>query len=103
MAPKIKPIDVLKFIHENELQNILPNLVVALQIFLTLPVTVASNERSFSKLKLIKNYLRSTMSQERLSGLAVLSIEKEETENLDLNELVNLFAKTKARHVNFKQ
>ncbi|XP_012844359.1 PREDICTED: zinc finger MYM-type protein 1-like [Erythranthe guttata] len=38
---------------------------------------VASAERTFSKLKLIKSYLRSTMSQERLNGLAMLSIEKD--------------------------
>jgi hypothetical protein len=42
---------------------------------MTIPISVASAERSFSKLQLIKNYLRSTMSQERLSGLATLSIE----------------------------
>ncbi|XP_056466856.1 uncharacterized protein LOC130405715 [Gadus chalcogrammus] len=36
--------------------------------------SVASAERSFSKLKLIKSYLRSSMSQERLSGLAIMSI-----------------------------
>ena len=47
-------------------------------LFLTLPVTVATAERSFSKLKLIKNYLRSTMGQERLSGLAMLSIENDQ-------------------------
>ncbi|VVC36541.1 Ribonuclease H-like domain,HAT, C-terminal dimerisation domain,Domain of unknown function DUF4371 [Cinara cedri] len=46
-----------------------PNLLTTFYLFLTLPVTVASAERSFSKLKLIKNYLRNTMSQTRLSGL----------------------------------
>ena len=37
------------------------DVVTALLLFLTLPVTVASAERSFSKLRLIKNYLRSTI------------------------------------------
>jgi 20S proteasome alpha/beta subunit len=46
-------------------------------ILLTIPDTVASAERSFSKLKLVKNYLRSTMSQDRLVDLARLSIESE--------------------------
>ncbi|GFX33083.1 hypothetical protein TNCV_5042511 [Trichonephila clavipes] len=44
---------------------------------LRVPVSTASAEKSFSKLKLIKTYLRSTMSQERLSALSVLSIEAE--------------------------
>ena len=42
---------------------------------LTIPVLVASAKRIFSKLKLLKSYLRSTMSQQRLIGLALLSIE----------------------------
>jgi len=41
-----------------------------LQIFF-LPVTTSSSERSFSALKFIKNYLRSTVTDERLNGLAV--------------------------------
>ena len=45
--------------------------------FLTTGISVASCERSFSKLKLIKNYLRSTMSDARLTNLAILSIERE--------------------------
>jgi len=44
---------------------------------LTIPISIASAERSFSKLKLIKSYLRSTMSQQRLKELALLSIEKD--------------------------
>ncbi|KAJ8352087.1 hypothetical protein SKAU_G00235630 [Synaphobranchus kaupii] len=54
------------------------------RILLTLPVTVASGERSFSKLKLIKNYLRTTMMQERLNGLATISIESELGQEIDL-------------------
>jgi len=52
------PIDLLKFIHKQNLQDIYPNIEIALRIFLTIPLTTVSCERSFSKLKLIKNYLR---------------------------------------------
>lgn len=38
----------------------------ALMLVVTIPVTTASVERSFSKLKLIKTYLRKYMGQERL-------------------------------------
>jgi hypothetical protein len=52
------------------------NVSVAYRILLSIPVTVASSEISFSKLKLLKNYLRSTMSQERLNDLATCTIEE---------------------------
>ncbi|QQP54121.1 Uncharacterized protein FKW44_006841, partial [Caligus rogercresseyi] len=71
----------------------------ALLLFLTIPVTVASAERSFSKLKIIKNYLRSTMTQERLSGLAILSIENIRAQELDIKEIIEDFAQRKARRV----
>ena len=69
-----------------------PNACIAFRILLTIPVTVASTERSFSKLKLIKSYLRSTMSQERLSGLAILSIENEMLAELECKNLISNFA-----------
>lgn len=65
---------------------------------LTLPVSVATSECSFSKLKIVKNYLRSTMSQERLNS--ILSIESTMLNNVDLKETVDKFASIKARKVN---
>ena len=50
----------------------------------------------FSKLKLIKNYLRSTMSQERVSALSILSIENERARSLNLKDIVKQFAERKA-------
>ena len=71
-----------------------PNCCVALRIYCTLPVTVAEAERSFSVLKGIKNYLRSTMCQMRLTSLAV---ESELAKQLDFNEIIETFANKKAR------
>ena len=64
-----------------------------------MPVTVATAERSFSKLKLIKNYLRSTMTQERLVDLTVLGIESDLARQIDFNDIIDKFAKEKARRV----
>ncbi len=74
----------------------------ALILFLTLPVTVSTSERSFSKLKPIKNHLRSTMGQERLSGLAMLSIENDRAKKMDIQSIVDEFAERKACHMPFK-
>ncbi|KAL4705421.1 hypothetical protein ACJJTC_002444 [Scirpophaga incertulas] len=78
-----------------------PNLTIALRIMLTIPMTVASGERSFSKLKIIKNYLRSTMSQARLNDLAMISIEREVAHSLRMDELISNFAYAKARRAPF--
>ncbi|KAK8357041.1 hypothetical protein V6Z11_A05G396900 [Gossypium hirsutum] len=63
--------------HGDSLDIDLNDFFSKLKNFLTVPVTVTLAKRSFSKLKLIKTYLRSSMSQERLNGLAILSIEND--------------------------
>jgi hypothetical protein len=73
-----------------------PNTAIAYQLLFIVPVTVASAERSFSKLKLLKNYLRSKMSQERLNGLAILCIEKILLDKIDTDVIINDFA---SRHI----
>ncbi|XP_062232383.1 uncharacterized protein LOC133929596 [Phragmites australis] len=74
-----------------------PNISVAYRILFTVPVTVASAERSFSKLKLLKNHLRSTMSHERLNGLATLCIEKKLLDEIDIDTIINDFASRNIR------
>ena len=72
---------------------------ISLVLFLTIAVTVtvAAAERSFSKLKLIKTYLRSSMAQSRLSNLAIISIENEEAKAIDRDDLIFKFASLNAR------
>ena len=57
-----------------------------------LPVSSAGCERSFSTLKLFFNHLRSTMEEERLSNLALLSIESKCAKALDLDTFVQHFS-----------
>lgn len=69
----------------------------AFLLFFILPVTVATLERSFSKLKILKNCMRSTTSEQRLRNLAILSIEYKSASALDLQDLINRFANAKVR------
>lgn len=94
-----KPLDVLSMLHQNNLSAGFTNTDTALRIFLTLPISVASNERAFSKLKIIKNYLRSSMSQERLNSLARLSIERSLVKDFDFDDIIAQFATNKNRRV----
>ena len=95
------PMKILEFLACNERATAFPNLFIALRFFLTIPVTVASGERSFSQLKLIKNYLRSTMQQVRLNSLAIMSIESETSRSLNLDTIIREFAEKKARKIIF--
>ena len=90
-------VNLLQLMAQCKLQENVPNLIIAIRIYLTLAVYVASCERSFSKLKLIKTYLRSTMGQNRLKNSANLSIEGVQTESLDFDEVTDQFASTKSR------
>ena len=91
------PRDILNTIMKLELNSCFPYLVTSYFLFLTLPVTTASNERSFSKSKFIETYLRSSMAQGRLSDLALLSIERDRSAAVDRDSILRTFANAKAR------
>lgn len=89
------------FLNNKKFFGFAPNVSVDLRILLTIPVTVASGEKSFSKLKLIKMYLRSTMSDSHLSGLATISIDHQVAESLDYSKVIKGFFSVKAISVFF--
>jgi hypothetical protein len=72
-----------------------PIIKTLLYLYTTIPVTTASVERSFSSLRRLKNYLRSTMGQERLNDLVVLNIHKNIPINID--EVINIFSRSSRR------
>ena len=67
--------ELLQCILDNNIASTYYDILSACIIFITLPVTVATAERSFSKLKIIKNYLRNSISQDRLTNISILNIE----------------------------
>jgi hypothetical protein len=60
-----------------------------------MPVAVASVERSFSKMKIVKNRLRTTMSNERLNSLLTNTLETSILDELSNSELAEKWTKNK--------
>ena len=60
-------------------------------LILVMPASNAVSERSFSSLRRLKSYLRSTMTQERLNNILVLHVHNDLTDNLNLTEVANEF------------
>jgi hypothetical protein len=82
------PLEILKFLKHHDC---FPNATITYRVLLTIPVTVASAERRFSKFKLLKSYLRSTMTQERLNDLAMIALESDLLEKIDYESIIENF------------
>ena len=76
---KHKPLDdnSLGMIELVKQTTLFPAVRKAILIALTLPATSCTVERSFSTLRRVKTWLRSTMSDSRLSGLCMLSVHRD--------------------------
>ena len=96
---KVNSLELLNKIFEKGLQNLFPQTCVALRIFISIPVSVSQGERSFSKLALVKNCLRSTMGQDRLSALAMLSLERDLARKLNYDSIIDSFASRRVRRI----
>lgn len=98
------PGEILSCLHRNDQLSFLPHYGKVVQILAIIPVTSCSAERSFSTLRRLKNYLRSTMNQSRLSSLALLSIERiygNEIMDNDIDKIIDKFGERKGRNKYF--
>ena len=72
-------------------KSMCPELHALLKLYLTIPVTTSTAERTFSTMRRIKTYLRCTMTQERLNHSFMLNAHKTRVDELDLKCIAKLF------------
>lgn len=84
---------------EKDVHTAFPNVAVALRIYLVIMVTNCSGECTFSRLKIIKNRSRTSMHDDRLHFLSIMSIESNVLDFLLFDEIINNFAEEKSRKV----
>lgn len=88
--------DLVKFFSTNENKHVgemIPEVVKLIKIALTIPVSTCTAERSFSALRRLKTYLRSTLTQVKLNDTSIVHIHKETAKALDIETVANSFIK----------
>jgi len=68
-------------------------------IGLTFPITVTSGKKSFSALKVIKTFLRSSIQQEYLNSSAFMSTNSEIRKGSKVDKILKNFANVKAQKI----
>ena len=80
------------------MQDTFPNMYICLRIYLSLLVTNCSGEKSFSAMKRIKNYLRSTLKDEKLNHLVFMHVESSVLQKLNFNNVLDQFVERLMRN-----
>lgn len=104
--PPIKTVTSVRTIAEGMNQSDIYKKMLAevdklLKLYFTIPVTTGTTERSFSSLRRLKTYLRSTVTQARLNNLFILDIHTEKTDELDLRIIAKEFVSVNQRRLNY--
>jgi len=85
-----------KLLTSLNLSQTYPNVEIGLRIYRCMMVSNASGERSFSKLGIVNGELRSSVEQERLSMLTLMSTEHQLLRSLDFTNTIEEYAPAKA-------
>lgn len=77
-------------IKQNISKSVFPNLYKLLQVAITIPISSATCERSFSAMRKVKTWLRTSMLQEKFNNSSILYIEKDI--NINIEKVIDIFA-----------
>ena len=86
--------EMFQTMHENDLFDMFPEFSSVVHILAEIPATSCSAERSFSGLRRLKTYLRSTMGQQRVSNIALINTEREYANSVvkkDMDRIIDIF------------
>ena len=97
VTDELNILDLVKLLTDCQMVTSYSNIHTLLRIALTFALSSVSPERSFSELRLLKTYLRSTMSQTRLSSLLVINVNRDI--DIDIDKVVDAFAKKSPRRM----
>ena len=86
-------LDVASIIREMvpEVRGLFSQVEALVRLLLVVPASSAEAERSFSALRRLKTWLRSSTSQTRLNNLAMCHVHQEKLDRLDLEEICQSF------------
>ncbi|XP_025419654.1 uncharacterized protein LOC112689980 isoform X2 [Sipha flava] len=91
-AIQLKPNFGLEELKKNFSKEVYPNIHSLLKVALILPISSASCERSFSAMRHIKNWTKTSMTQDRFGNLSILHIERDIVNNLDLDIILDEYS-----------
>ena len=78
-------------------KELIHEVIIMAKLLLVMPATNSTSERSFSCMRHVKSYLRSSMTQERLNNLMILHVHKEYSDELNLHDVANEFVSVNER------
>ena len=76
---------------EHAVRLLFPQVLVLLKLLLVCTVSSCECERSFSALRRLKTWLRTTMTQRRLNHISICHVHQEQLDNVNVHELAKLF------------
>ena len=89
--------EILETVYENDLFDMFPEFSNVAHILAVIPATSCSAERSFSALRRLKTYLRSTMGQQHVSNITLIN----SVVNNDMDRIIDIFGRRNGRDSHF--